>query len=344
MPIDRIRQLMRMEVSAPSGEAIVRMLNWLLEGLGLVLPRGLRQTGWRPKHRLIRLSPDLITEKVHVIETARFGDRRLDAGEATLSLPLHIALHRNSYYITRLSLPPEATGSFTNAVALRLPDLSPIPPGDAVYSVGGVSLDGEGRASAAIAITKKKTLEEVAARYANDNINVIGAEPNKDGVLQFTFSRERSGPAAMTKQRLARIALFAISVLFLIVAVDVHQQRRLEAHRDYESEVLSALRAMRPAASLFDGVDAATLQSVAGQSIQHALYDVDAALALLPAGAVVTRLHASGDGLVVEGFSPSVSASGREGPNGANPRLSTTPSDHPGFDRFTMNVRSGEAP
>lgn len=340
MQINGLRRLLDTQIGLPSGEAIVRALNWVREGLGIFLPERIRQSGWRPRNRLIYLSSDLGIEQTHAIDVSRFGELRHSASETLPSLPTHIALHQDNYFTTHLSLPAEAAGSFTKAVALRLNEISPIPPEDAAFAIGKVKTDAEGRANANIAITTKRKLQEASEQYGGDNVSAIGAAPNTNGALEFFFSRKNSGPSSITKHRFINAALVAASVLFLVIAVDAHQQRRLKMLSDHETQALSALRSLRPITSLFNEVDAAVLQTASGQPIYEVVNAIDDTLATLPHSAIVMRLQLSKDTLELNGLLPSeINASANSFTN-----LLILPSDYPGFDRFDLVKQPGAAP
>lgn len=347
--MSRLQQLMRMEIGMPSGEAALRALNWLREGLGVFLPDRLRRSGWRARRRLIYLSPEQMRDQSRVVETSWFGESRLGGvspgqGDAPSSLPGVIVLHPETYFTMHLSLPAEAAGSFAKAVKLRLGEISPIPPEDAAFAVGRVRTDAAGRAYAQVAITKKRYLREIADRYDDVGVSAIGAAPGGDGAPAFIFLQEDQNTPPISRRRMIDAAMLAAALLFLIVAIDIRQQNRLQTFQEYEARTLSELRALRPLSSLLSDIDAAALDALISRPISgtrdSAVNTIDNALAALPDEAIVTQVRLNHQAVSLSGFVPTKTS---PAPN-ANVNFSTTASNRPGFDRFELTKPLGSAP
>ena len=205
---------------------------------------------------------------------------------------------------------------------------------------GNIQTDTQGRVGARIAITRKKYLREINERYDGDTVSVIGAAPNKNGVFEFIFSQESSTPSDMQQQRFIDAALLAASFVLLIVAIDVHQERRMQALVDRETEALTMLRAMRPATSLFNDVDASMVNISSGRTIKETLGVIGETLVSLPNGSVVSRFEVTNQTVTASGFFPAPP----DGSQSSTAILSTGPSDYPGFNRFELAKPPDAAP
>jgi len=337
--VSRLLQFMRIRIALPSCDEVVRALAWIREGIGVFLPDGVRRFGWRVQNRLVYLKPGQHVDKSVVVEKSWFGEGRFRSGDSADDIPVSFILHSDDVFTTDLSLPAVAAKSFAKAATFRLAEVSPIPPEDAAVAIGKVRTHPDGRAVAKIAITKKRYLREIRDRRNRERILVIGAEPDEVGAPAFVFSRCAAGAQGLVRRRLVDAAVFFAALLFLTVAIDSHQQRRLLALKDHEEQALSELRSLRPVNALFADVDAADLALASGRSVASAVTDIRGALGALPADALVTELGCGRQEVSIRGFAPSASSE-TENRTG---QLSLSASDRPGYDRFEFTFPLGES-
>ena len=316
----------------------MRAFAWIREGIGVFLPDGVRRSGWRVENRLVYLHPGQHIDKSFVVKRSWFGEARFCDGGSPGDVPVLFILHPDDIFTTYLSLPASAASSFAKAVAFRLAEISPIPPEDAAVAIGKVRTDPDGRAGAKIAITKKRYLREIGDRYNRERIRAIGAEPGEDGTPAFVFLRHKTTAPALARRRLVDAAAFAGAVLFLVVAMDSHQHRRLQALKDHEEQALSELRSWRSVTALFADIDASDLALAAGRPPVGVAADIKGALGALPGGAVVTELGYGPRTVSISGFAPSAASKGESRAEG----LSVSPSQRSGYDRFELMFPLGE--
>lgn len=338
MPVDAITRLMRTELRAPSSATIESFLQWLRKGVGVFLPAQMRQSGWRATGKLVEISQDG-AETTQIAETSWFGEKRLRSDAAAPALPAQIAISESQVFVTQFSLPAEAAGRADKAAALRLGELSPVPPEDATFAVGKVRPAGAGRALVEIAIAKKKTLERVKAQTDGKTVAAIGAMPDSAGALRFIFERHITEAQPFT-HRMLNMAIPVAAAFFLVFAVSAYQERRLQTLEAHETALLSALRDLRADQTLFDSADDATLKTAGGRPFSAVLGDIRETLAELPAGARIARIHAVGDRLEIAGFTPADA----DDQASAIAGWSTTRSDRPSYDRFMLRRDMSAAP
>lgn len=330
MQVSALHRLMRMEVRLPSSKTIAVCRRWFLDGLSVFLPAFVTQKGWRPDALLIEQQAQR-GPRIRTLESSWFGESRLQEAAANQALPSRVALAPEKLFITALSLPEEAAQSLAKAARLRLGDLSPIPPEDAAFAVGRPQRAEQSRIVADLAVVKKETIEKARADHKNRRVEMIGAMPDDQGRLRFVFEEGEAAPKSTANIFLDMSVLFA-AVLFLLFAVNVHMERRLQNVLRYEAEALSELKALRPMTALFRGVETEQLDKARGADASEAFALVQRTLAVLPEGARMSGFQTDGRNISVSGFVPET-ASSEALPDG---RWTYAPSRHPGFDRFTL--------
>ncbi len=334
MQISSIQQLMRMELRAPSMTSVNAAWRWYMSGISGLLPAAIKKFGWRPRDILIEQGADEDqADRRRTVERSWFGATRLVTDNAAPGLPTSLALAKEKIYRTHLSLPSEAAQILEKTVALRLDELSPIPPEDAAFAIGETVRSADNRINVEIAITKKKALTDLQAQYDGTDIAAIGAIPNHDGALRFIFREENSGERANLTPLISAAMLIAAVFLFS-VSIDVHLSRRLQALEQYEAVVLSEIRDMRPALSLFDGIDVDNLVRMRGRSASDLIPAIQNALIDLPVGSRVENINVRDTGIQISGFMPIDQQDGASAPG----KLLRIPSNRPGFDRFTVDI------
>lgn len=330
MQIDVLHRLMRMEVRLPSSKAIAVYWRWFLDGLSVFLPAFVTQKGWRADALLIEQQSEP-GPRIRTVETSWFGKARLREAVVRQDLPARLALAPDKLFTTKLSLPEEAAQSLAKAARLRLGDLSPIPPEDAAFAIGKPQRGAQGRIVADLMIVRKETIDKARAEGEDRPIEMIGAAPDEQGRLRFVFENGDAAPTS-TANIFFDIGVLAAAILFLLFAANVHMERRLQNIAQYEAEALAELKALRPMAALFEGLQTEQLDNVQGVNASDAFALVRRTLAALPEGARVSGFQTDGHTISVNGF-VSGTASFEASPED---RWTYAPSPHPGFDRFTL--------
>ena len=331
MQVDALHRLMRMEVRLPSSRPLAAFWRWFLDGLSVFAPAFVTQQGWRANALLIEQQTER-SARIRTIETSWFGEARLQETVANRDLPSRLALAPEKLFITKLSLPEEASQSLAKAARLRLGDLSPIPPQDAAFAIGRPQRAAQGRIVADLAIIRKETIDKVCAENKNRFIEMIGAMPDDQGRMRFVFEERGAAPQS-TASIFSDIGLLAAAVLLLLFAANVHMERRLQNISRYEAEALAELKELRPMAALFEGAETERFDNVRCVDASEAFALVRRTLAALPEGARLSDFQTDGRKVSVRGFVPealSFEASPED-------RWTYAPSRHPGFNRFTFH-------
>ncbi|GJL95266.1 MAG: hypothetical protein DHS20C05_16710 [Hyphococcus sp.] len=302
MPVKTLTNIMRTDVSLPSDANFNAFIRWLSEGLAIATPQALKNIGWQANNTLIRLNDDHPDDR-DLIEQSWLGERRVAAGDPASSLPVEIALSPEDIFITKLSLPAEASRTLKKTIALRLSEISPIPPESAAFAIGETARQNNGRLSVDVAITRKTTLNKTREDFSAHQIAAIGACPAPDGALQFIFDDEAKASKDANNAFLSG-GLIAISFLALLVTANIHLERRLTALSDYETSILSELKSLRPAKALFANTDLEALASNHGAPSPLLFMELRNHLDGLPDGALIKTINLTPTKVELSGYAP----------------------------------------
>lgn len=338
MPVNSFRRLMQYEVLLPKVKSSTKFFQWLRDGLGIILPKSITHSGWKTTFLQIRTN-GLGEKSVYAIEQSRFGAKRL--AKAPLDderLPVEAVLAPDKLFTTTVSLPMVAAKSLKSTIELRLADISPLPPENVAFAVSKKVRYANDRLEADVAITRESALFEIRESLGSERVTSIGAEPDKNGVLKFTFDK-RAQNQLPGKKTFVNAALLFAAISLLFVSIDA--KLKIEGYDldNYERSVLAELRTVRELTSFFDDIEAFTLKEHSGSDSKLVLHDVRSALAPLPEGVLVDKLNYQHGTIELSGFASSSIEQISEIKS-----LTVEPNGMPGFNHFKMRINSGDAP
>lgn len=275
------KPLPRLDIDA----IIAAFWRWERRGLSYLVPLSLRHWRYRPRARLVALDD----AEPLIVETSFFGLSRVRAASpADPPLPTRIALRSSDVFETRINLPAAAARRLGEAVALRLEELSPLPPSDVAVAVGPPQPAADGRIEATVALARKSAIEETRRALKIRDIASVGARPQVDGSLLYAFS----APAKRSTQigaHFLSLAALVLSAAALAVAGMQHLDRRQQTLEAERLGLMKALKAheVRMAPFLSGGAPPPTMAATA------ALEKLRAALAALPRPSFVEEMRVS---------------------------------------------------
>jgi hypothetical protein len=258
-----------------------------------------------------------------VLEQSWTGESRLVDAPAEKTLPAAVALDPSLVFETSLDLPASARSAVNQAAALRMEELSPIPPKEAAFAVGPVALMG-GRIEVSLAIIRLETLAAVKSLLESKNLAIIGASLSEHGQFAYVFDKGANAEGRNAKRWFVALLALWASLLLALGAFETRQARMLSALDQQQSALrqdLKDLRAARDyAVRLEEFARASFIYSEAATAIARTMQN-------LPEGAVIESAAAENGEIAVAGFTPQgAQISG----------LARSTSDYPGYDRFRL--------
>lgn len=312
----------------PAFASFGERVRWLADGALSSLPRQIIGHGWRAQSLLCSYAGDGSTAPLGLIETSWSGAGRLAkcAGEAG-GLPVSVALDPNLVFVTHADLPLAARGTLNKTIALRMDDLSPIPPTEATFAVGEIRRNSE-RLEVDVAIVRRKTVSAAAQAFASRPVLSIGAAPMPSGAMKYLFTAAFADKAQrMRKWLFAMLAIWG-SALLALGGIEARQEKMLAVLDAYQGDLRVELHQLKTDSENLERLQKFTPQSHSFAEIANAITNT---LNALPEGAVVTELSFAGDGVTISGLSP---ANKTDDPI----NLNRTASDYPGFDWFSLSA------
>lgn len=294
---------------------------WLSGGARAAVPRSIRNIGAKPSARLYMFDEERIMTPLGVINKSWLGEQSLIDFKSH-GLPLVIALAPSYIFETSVNLPESARNNLEKTIALRLEEISPIPPETAAVAIGDVKSRGSNRIDVPVAITRKETLQAVMSKAGDKPVIAIGASPDMNGKLTFVFHRSLTNRHLSRDLLIACIAVWA-ALLVCFGALEARQDQLRAVLEAHQSELRETLRSTRDRLEL-----AAQLQERAPDffTLAEMRNALDAATKALPEGSMVTEASAKDPSLVVAGYLAKADPS--------PPDLRLSPSPYAGFDRF----------
>ena len=271
--------------------AIEAFWRWERQGLSYLVRYAWRAARFRPHYRLIDGDADAAPL---TIERSVFGLTRLrPPTDADARLPARIALASADIFVTEIDLPKVARNGLSDAVAFRLEEASPLPPGDVYVALAEPAETKQGRLLVPIALTRKTTIDEVKRRHPAQEIAEIGAEPQIDGALRFRFQTAR-------RRKTPRYALDLLALVLGIAALGAgalhYLDRRDAALHEERAQILDAFKAHTARAAPFLAQPADKAPEVDGEVALLAFTELTARL---PRPSFVESAEAKADGLTV---------------------------------------------
>lgn len=300
---------------------------WLADGFRTLAPRRLKEYGWAAVEERVLIDEAFAVTTLGVVERSLLGAERLrPSGGSRPDLPAVAALDASLIYETVLDLPAEARASLKKTVALRMDDISPVPPGDALFAVGEEKSRRPGRMAARVAIVKKTTVDTVERLLDGRPIGAIGAETGA-GERRYVFKDFRKLDMSRAGRWFAAAISLWLAFLLLGGALERRAGRTIDAFEAYETRLHEDIRAVRADKETLAALQGSAPPATTGADMLRA---VETVLAQLPAGGVIEAVEYDNNRIVLSGLAPHGGAADAASP------LRRSASDFPGHDRFQI--------
>lgn len=312
-------------IEGPSLAQLRNIAAWLLDGLRMLAPAPVKRFRSAPTEERIHIDEDFQLHSHGVVERSLLGVERLDpSGRARVNLPVVATLDTSHIFETSLDLPREARGSLEKTIALRLEDISPIPPAEAAFALGDVTKAQTDRIRAQIAIARKSAVDKVAGLFQDRPLAGIDAE-SADGRGRYVFKDMSKSDMKRIFHWAAAFTLLWLTVLLFGVAIEHRAERRIAALNEHETALLEAIRHLRAERAALADLQGLTPPAASGADLFRAINDLTTRL---PDGALLDSIAYSGGQLELSGLTPSGALAD------AGLSLRRSKSDFPGYDRF----------
>lgn len=312
----------------PAGGSLSHALRWLADGALSILPAALSERGWRAANALYEYAPDGALTSLGQIDHSWSGARRRTAAtETTNALPAIVTLAPRLVFFTKADLPLAAKTTLAKTIALRMDELSPIPPEEAAFAVGPSAMVGD-RLHVDVAIARKKTLEAIEQSQRNRSVAAICAGLTERGEIEFEFTRSNPARAKAAIKLMAAGLMLWLSILLALSAFAARQERMLASFDGRQTALRQELRDLK---ATEDRIGLLQQFAPASFSLGDVSRTVTSQLNNLPQAVMVDEITVDADNIAISGFWPTNLES-------ESVALSRSASDYPGFDRFSMTA------
>ncbi len=304
-----------------------KALDWLLAGMRIWAPRRLREYRFAPKETIVEFDGSTNINTLGTVEKSLLGEQRLVREKQTDGdQPAVVVLQDSLIFETTIDLPAAARATLTDAIAMRLDEISPIPPEDASFAIGALRRSSLGRLEVEIAITKKSSINEAVKALAGKRVASVGAGAGPSGKMKYSF-KALDNPAKGVLQQWPMAIAALMSALVLVTAAFNHRtSARIDALEAYETDLFQEARRLR------SDTDQRAALAVIVPSLSR-LRDVQDAInetaASLPESGIIDAISYANDVLQISGLTPLGRA-----PENETLALRRSPSKYPGYEKF----------
>ncbi len=311
-------------------QTILKLLGKFIATLGLTLPRSIKEIGFRPQRHLI----DQVSNLSKIEERSFFGASRIIEGEMSKSrnaLSPTYLLPTSDVFLTSFELPNLVGRELDEAIALRLPEYSPIPLDLCAYDYNSKPI-GHNRLNVTLALTKTKTLQSI---HETQTDNYAVGYQNEDGRL-YIFRDNAKNDNQGQKHLISWAAVF-VGIFLLTFGVLAFIDRQQEAVLHQQQALLAEIKSVT---SLSDTLRLTTSEIAASKPIK--LHEILGVLeeTQIPEDVLIDDITQSGQLISLKGFIPSESANAAQGQSYPYQIGQTS---RPGFVTYTQNVQLREA-
>lgn len=306
--------------------------DWILEGIGLVLPERWRGARRRPETMIKQAGREDVVE-----ERSLFRARNTRPHDGPATARTRVVLPSSEIYHARITLPHRAASRVEETLRLRLGELCPIPPGEALIASRIVGRTGDGRLAIDFAVARSAAIEALIEREDARIVEVVGEA--RPGQPVHIFRRiVRSRPWSSYRPLAPWLTLGA-SLTLAFVAVDLRLDRRVAALEARSAQLVQEIKALERENGRLRA-DAQVAASVSRFPTPQELLDAIGRLSRdLPKGVVFERVESFGTTLRVSGFAPTGTQA-----RIVNAAFNTSPSLRPGFERVNVETSLGAKP
>ncbi len=313
-------------------DSVLSGWQWLTEGLGFFAPEGWRTKRWRQESEIFRPAGE---EFVHVgmIERSFFGARCLVPDLMRSSNAACIVLGDASFFRTHIVLPATTADRISEAVALRVPEISPAPPEEVVAAWEFAGRSPDGRIVVDVAIARRREVDRLADATPHRSVRIAGLLADSHQP-QFVFKRVSRARAWRDYRPLLPWAYAIAGLLFFVLGAPALVQREIATIQSRIIQTAAALKYQKQESVRLQMALAASKQATSlptPQEVAHTLVDTSNRL---PSGVVFAEASVTGRTLHIVGFAPQNALAQAKIPDASIQVVATR---RPGFDSVTID-------
>lgn len=234
---------------------------WALLQVRQTLPEAIRRFGSSKTAQLVRLDENGEVSSFGTLYTSILGETEIkpfEAGSKVSKTVLNLA--EADQYRRKLSLSHQALQRGRSALALRLNELSPFPPDDAVFDYRILGRSDTGRVDIEVSIARRARIAKLSEVISNTSQNwaVVGDVDDK-GVTHFSFAQDHNGFFSGRGGGVVRSLFLVLAILFACLSWLDRSSREGELMEARRVELLQSAHQLRDVNALIATADRARL-------------------------------------------------------------------------------------
>jgi hypothetical protein len=281
------------------------LFDWAITIARATLPKPLRELGSRPSAQLLKLDADGELVDVGALYKSVLGEPQIRPAKAdTSSGKAIVRLAASAQYRRRLTLSREAFRRGRTALELRLNELSPLPPGDAVFDLRVLSSPASDGVDVEVAIARRSQVEELAKMLGGTGKRwAIVGDIEDNGAVRFQFEKNEIGFDSRKTWSFIRPLLLLAAVLFACFAWVDRSARELDGLQTRQAELVVSARQLRDVSGLITTADRARLAEDGAPYMTHVMQAIQVSVDAGDLGFDIAEISMSRpDQLTIWGF------------------------------------------
>lgn len=252
-------------------------LDWAFREASRGFPRALRQAGTRTRLEVRRPRADGRPVQAGTARQSWLGHWQVEAGSAPGRSGRLVLLSPRSVLRRRFVLGPAAAAHAGEAVAHRITELCPIPPGEAIWSWRALGPAPDGGCEIEIAIARREEAEACLGA-AQDGPALLAADIGEDGPVHVLLRR----PAGRARPAGLLLAGAVLALAFAAWAAGWRLDRDIAALEAGRERLLAESRALRAEAEAAEALQPVLARQRAYPDLDDLLRAIEAGTAALP--------------------------------------------------------------
>ncbi len=297
---------------------------WMLDGIGAILPERFKDRYWRPYIRKTSIDDGSSL----IIERSLFGNRREDNKYGLPHLtPVieRLVIGDNDIFITRLILPQATRKKLNRTIALRLGELSPLPPDETAFACNITGKTKDKRLLVRVAMMRKSQLEG-STQCLTGNPDRIELTYPLTNEPEFIFNKYINPHKKLDNGRSLRCLAVAASIGVFLMGINIFLANQQSAMKLHEQDLIIAIKAEKKSQKILTTIrdDRNTLKpTLKPKDALYALFELEQNL---PEKSFLQRLTIEADGINANGYLPAATINNISNDNLV---ITTTPSKRP---------------
>jgi len=207
---------------------------WMCDGFGHFLPSAFKQRGWKPYIRKTKFNDD----RSSLINRSFFGNLQEvdDQNRETSTVIERHLIADEDIYTTQLILPNASRAKLARTIALRLEDLSPLPPEETAFAYNHIGKTEDKRLIIDVAMVRKSILMQLQQVTSGnpDYVEIVSS--------QFTFKRTINRHKKLKFKTALAPMVFALSLCVFLMGANVFINQQKTALQNFEQKLIAEIK------------------------------------------------------------------------------------------------------